>query len=151
MRLAAIGVLVVSIRVLTACNITVDDEPQLPPDYGPSALITRDMYLYKPSGPTGGVGICIIYEPPEGDCYDVVPETVTDIGFNGRIVVVRRKSADKPAGYYIFDMVEDADGGAVVGPLSESRLHAEGLKRHLPPLKPIPQLKVGPPWPPSEI
>jgi len=149
MRLTAIVALAMMFA-LAACDIAIDDEPQLPPGYGPSALITRDIYLYKPSGPTAGTGICVIYEPPEGDCYPVVPETVTDIGVDGRFVVVRQKAADQTA-YYIFDLIKDPWGRGVIGPLSESDLGTEASKRHLPPLRPLPQLKVGPPWPPSEI
>jgi hypothetical protein len=150
MRLAAIMALT-SMLALTACDMAIDDEPQLPPDYGPTALITREMYLYRPSGPSGPVAVCILREPPEGDCMNVVPEGVTALGFDGRLVVVRRDAGARPAQYYIFDMVEDPLGLKGLGPISEARLSEEASKRHLPPLKPLPQLKVGPPWPPSEI
>lgn len=96
------------------------------------------------------MAVCILREPPGGDCIGVVPEGVTDLGFDGRFVVVRQKADDKAA-YYIFDMVEDPMGLKVLGPVSEARLDEEASKRHLPPLKPLPQLKVGPPWPPSDI
>lgn len=55
MRPTAILALV-SMLVLTACDMAVDDEPQLPPGYGPTALVTREMYLYRPSGPKRACG-----------------------------------------------------------------------------------------------
>ncbi|WP_443747873.1 hypothetical protein [Asticcacaulis solisilvae] len=136
---------------LAACDVAIDDQPQLPPDAGPSALVTREMYLYRPSGPKGGVAVCILRESPEGDCIGVVPEGVTELGFDGRLVVVKRKAYSGSAEYYIFDMVEDPRGLASLGPVSQAGFNEEASKRRLPPLKPLPQLKVGPPWPPSEV